>query len=147
MCIRDSICGSADIYTTSGKGPEGSINFVTCHDGFTLNDLVSYRYKHNEPNGENNRDGTGDNFSENCGTEGDTADAGIDALRNSQIKNFLLTVLISRGVPMSVSYTHLDVYKRQPLCHGNLTAGQLGFRKGSWIRPCGTRSGLSARGG
>ena len=94
------ICGSADIYTTSGKGPEGSINFVTCHDGFTLNDLVSYRYKHNEPNGENNRDGTGDNFSENCGTEGDTADAGIDASRNSQIKNFLLTVLISRGVPM-----------------------------------------------
>ena len=94
------LCGSADIYTRSGKGPESSINFVTCHDGFTLNDLVSYRYKHNEPNGENNRDGTGDNFSENCGVEGETADAGIEALRNTQIKNFLLTLLISRGVPM-----------------------------------------------
>jgi glycogen operon protein len=94
------ICGSADIYTKSGKGPEGSINFVTCHDGFTLNDLVSYRYKHNEPNEENNRDGTGDNFSDNCGVEGETADAGIEALRKSQIKNFFLTLLISRGVPM-----------------------------------------------
>ena len=56
------ICGSADIYTKSGKGPEGSINFVTCHDGFTLNDLVSYRHKHNEANGENNCDGTNENF-------------------------------------------------------------------------------------
>ncbi len=94
------ICGSADIYTNSGKGPEGSINFVTCHDGFTMNDLVSYRDKHNEANGENNHDGTDANFSENCGTEGQTTDAGIEALRNKQIKNFLLTLLISRGVPM-----------------------------------------------
>ena len=94
------ICGSADIYTRSGKGPESSINFVTCHDGFTLNDLVSYRYKHNEPNGENNLDGTRDNFSDNGGVEGETTDAGIEALRNSRIKNFLLTLLISRGVPM-----------------------------------------------
>ena len=66
------ICGSADIYTQSGKGPEASINFVTCHDGFTLNDLVSYRNKHNEANGENNHDGTNSNLSENCGTEGET---------------------------------------------------------------------------
>jgi isoamylase len=94
------ICGSADIYTRSGKGPEGSINFVTCHDGFTLNDLVSYRYKHNEANGENNHDGTDANFSENYGAEGETTDAGIEALRKKQIKNFLLTLLISRGVPM-----------------------------------------------
>ena len=94
------ICGSADIYTKSGKGPEGSINFVTCHDGFTLNDLVSYRYKHNEANGENNRDGTDANFSENYGAEGETTDAGIEILRKRQIKNFLLTLLISRGVPM-----------------------------------------------
>ena len=94
------ICGSADIYTTSGKGPEGSINFVTCHDGFTLNDLVSYRDKHNEANGENNRDGTDANFSENYGAEGETTDDGIEALRTGQIKNFLLTLLISRGVPM-----------------------------------------------
>jgi glycogen operon protein len=94
------ICGSADIYTKSGKGPEGSINFVTCHDGFTLNDLVSYRYKHNEANAENNHDGTDANFSENYGAEGETTDAGIETLRKRQIKNFLLTLLISRGVPM-----------------------------------------------
>ena len=94
------ICGSADIYTKSGKGPDGSINFVTCHDGFTLNDLVSYRSKHNEANGENNHDGTDANFSENHGSEGETKDAGIESLRRRQIKNFLLTLLISRGVPM-----------------------------------------------
>lgn len=94
------ICGSADIYAKSGKGPEGSINFVTCHDGFTLNDLVSYRDKHNEANGENNHDGTDANYSENYGAEGETTDAGIEALRKGQIKNFLLTLLISRGVPM-----------------------------------------------
>ncbi len=94
------ICGSADIYAKSGKGPESSINFVTCHDGFTLNDLVSYRNKHNEANGENNRDGTDANFSDNHGTEGETADVGVETLRKRQIKNFLLTLLISRGVPM-----------------------------------------------
>jgi glycogen operon protein len=94
------ICGSADIYGKSGKGPEGSINFVTCHDGFTLNDLVSYRYKHNEANGENNHDGTDANFSQNCGFEGETADPAIETLRKRQIKNFLLTLLVSRGVPM-----------------------------------------------
>jgi isoamylase len=94
------ICGSADIYTKSGKGPECSINFVTCHDGFTLNDLVSYRSKHNEANGEDNRDGTNYNLSENFGAEGKTKDGGIETLRKRQIKNFLLTLLISRGVPM-----------------------------------------------
>jgi len=94
------ICGSADIYTKSRKGPAGSINFVTCHDGFTLNDLVSYRYKHNEANGKDNHDGTDANFSENYCSEGETTDAGIEALRKGQIKNFLLTLLISRGVPM-----------------------------------------------
>ena len=94
------LCGSADIYTPSGKGPEGSINFVTCHDGFTLNDLVSYCDKHNEANGENNHDGTDANYSANYGVEGETADAGIEAVRKRQIKNFLLTLLVSRGVPM-----------------------------------------------
>jgi len=98
--FANRICGSADIYTKSGKGPDGSINFVTCHDGFTLNDLVSYRDKHNEANGENNHDGTNANFSENYGVEGATTDAGIEALRKAQIKNFLLTLLISRGAPM-----------------------------------------------
>ena len=94
------ICGSADIYAKSGKGPESSINFVTCHDGFTLNDLVSYRNKHNEANGENNRDGASDNLSDNYGAEGKTADGQIESIRKRQIKNFMLTLLISRGVPM-----------------------------------------------
>ena len=85
------ICGSADIYAKSGKGPDSSINFVTCHDGFTLQDLVSYRQKHNEPNGENNHDGTTENFSENYGAEGDTANDEIDSIRKRQIKNFAVS--------------------------------------------------------
>jgi glycogen operon protein len=94
------IAGSADIYARSGKGPEASINYVTCHDGFTLNDLVSYGHKHNEANGEDNRDGTDANFSDNCGAEGATGDTEIHSLRVRQIRNFLLTLMISRGVPM-----------------------------------------------
>ena len=94
------LCGSADIYSKPGKGPEGSINFITCHDGFTLNDLVSYSAKHNEANGENNQDGTNNNFSGNYGFEGLTKDAGIETIRKRQIKNFMLTLMISRGVPM-----------------------------------------------
>jgi glycogen operon protein len=94
------LCGSADIYSKPGKGPEGSINFITCHDGFTLNDLVSYATKHNEANGENNQDGTNNNFSGNYGFEGLTKAAEIETTRNRQIKNFMLTLMISRGVPM-----------------------------------------------
>ena len=94
------ICGSSDIYAKSGKGPESSINFVTCHDGFTLNDLVSYCGKHNEANGQNNHDGSNDNFSQNNGAEGISADKEIEQLRNRLVKNFLLTLFISRGVPM-----------------------------------------------
>ena len=84
----------------SGKGPECSINFVTCHDGFTLNDLVSYERKHNEANGEDNRDGTDDNLSANYGVEGESDVPAVEALRRRQIKNFLLTLAVSRGVPM-----------------------------------------------
>jgi glycogen operon protein len=94
------ICGSEDIYAKSGKGPESSINFVTCHDGFTLNDLVSYAEKHNLANGEHNRDGSNDNCSSNHGVEGPTEDERIEALRRRQIRNFLLTLFVSRGVPM-----------------------------------------------
>ena len=94
------ICGSEDIYAKSGKGPESSINFITCHDGFTLNDLVSYASKQNLANGEQNRDGSNDNYSANHGIEGPTQDERIEALRKQQIKNFLLTLFISRGVPM-----------------------------------------------
>jgi isoamylase len=94
------ICGSADLYQRSGKGPENSLNFVTSHDGFTLNDLVSYNQKHNEENGEYGRDGTDANYSDNCGVEGPSDSPAVEALRNRLIKNFLLTLFISRGVPM-----------------------------------------------
>jgi isoamylase len=85
------ISGSSDIFAASGKGPERSVNFVTCHDGFTLNDLVSYRVKHNEANGEENRDGSNENLSENYGIEGETHDLAIESTRKRQIKNFLLS--------------------------------------------------------
>ena len=94
------ICGSEDIYRGSGKGPQNSINFITSHDGFTLNDLVSYARKHNEANGEQNRDGMDENFSANYGVEGPTDDPRIEDVRRRQIKNMLLTLFISRGVPM-----------------------------------------------
>ena len=94
------ICGSEDIYSKSGKGPESSINFITCHDGFTLNDLVSYAQKHNLANGEHNRDGGNDNYSANYGVEGPTDDARIESMRRRQVRNFLLTLFVSRGVPM-----------------------------------------------
>ena len=98
--FANRICGSADLYQGSGKGPENSLNFITSHDGFTLNDLVSYRQKHNEENGENGRDGTDANYSDNCGVEGPSDFPAVEALRNRLIKNCLLTLFISRGVPM-----------------------------------------------
>jgi glycogen operon protein len=96
------LCGSADIYDRpdEGRRPSASVNFVTVHDGFTLNDLVSYDGKHNEANTENNRDGTDDNRSWNCGTEGPTADADVNALRARQKRAFLVTQLLSAGVPL-----------------------------------------------
>ena len=94
------ICGSSDLYQGSGKGPGRSLNFITCHDGFTLNDLVSYRQKHNDENGEFSRDGADTNDSDNYGVEGPSADPAIETVRNRMIKNFLLTLFISRGVPM-----------------------------------------------
>jgi isoamylase len=92
--------GSSDLYAEDGRRPFASINFVTAHDGFTLRDLVSYDAKHNEANLEDNRDGTDDNRSWNCGVEGPTDDAAINALRARQQRNFLLTLLTSQGVPM-----------------------------------------------
>jgi glycogen operon protein len=94
------ICGSSDLYQSSGKGPERSLNFVTCHDGFTLNDLVSYKQKHNDENGEFSHDGADVNYSDNCGVEGPSDDPNVEIMRNRLIKNFLLTLFISRGVPM-----------------------------------------------
>jgi glycogen operon protein len=92
--------GSSDLYDRDGRRPFASINFMTAHDGFTLRDLVSYNEKHNEANGEGNRDGTNDNRSWNCGVEGPTDDAGVNALRARQQRNFLATLLLSQGVPM-----------------------------------------------
>jgi glycogen operon protein len=94
------LTGSADLYQQDGRRPHASINFVTAHDGFTLNDLVSYDYKHNEANGEENRDGSDDNLSWNHGAEGPTDDRAIVALRERQKRNFLATLLLSQGIPM-----------------------------------------------
>jgi glycogen operon protein len=94
------LCGSADIYEHSGKAPVNSINFVTCHDGFTLHDLVSYEHKHNLTNGEDSRDGCNNNYSANYGCEGDTSDPAIRQLRLRQMKNLMATLFVSRGVPM-----------------------------------------------
>jgi isoamylase len=101
--VAARLAGSADIYQSSGHLPINSVNFVSCHDGFTLNDLVSYNDKHNEANGEGNRDGINDNLSWNCGWEGATDDLAIDALRERQIKNFAAILMLSRGVPMFVA--------------------------------------------
>ena len=94
------ITGSSDLYAHSGRRPYASVNFITAHDGFTLQDLVSYNEKHNEANGEDNRDGNNDNRSWNCGVEGPTDDPNIQALRAKQKRNLLATLLLSQGVPM-----------------------------------------------
>jgi glycogen operon protein len=98
--VADRMVGSPEIYGHKQREAEQSVNFVTCHDGFTLNDLVSYNHKHNEANGEDNRDGANDNRSWNCGIEGPTDDPAVEKLRNRQVKNFLTVTLMSLGVPM-----------------------------------------------
>jgi len=98
--FADRLVGSHEMYRHKQREAEQSINFVACHDGFTLNDLVSYNRKHNEANGEGNRDGADDNLSWNCGIEGPTQDPGIEKLRNRQVKNFLASTLLSLGLPM-----------------------------------------------
>jgi glycogen operon protein len=118
--VRSLACrltGSPDVYAHQDREPEQSINFVACHDGFTLNDLVSYDVKHNEANGEANRDGTDDNRSWNCGVEGPTDDPAIEALRNRQVKNFLALTLLAVGTPMLLAGD--EVRRTQ---HGNNNA-------------------------
>ena len=97
------LCASADVFNRQGRKPWASVNFVTAHDGFTLNDLVSYNDKHNEPNGEANNDGSSNNRSWNCGVEGPTEDPEINRLRERQIRNILATLLCSQGLPMMVA--------------------------------------------
>jgi len=99
------LTGSSDLYEATGRRPSASINFIVAHDGFTLNDLVSYNEKHNEANGEDNNDGESHNRSWNCGVEGPTDDAGVNELRARQQRNFITTLLLSQGVPM--------------ICHGD----------------------------
>jgi glycogen operon protein len=94
------LTGSADLFGDDGRSSDASINFITCHDGYTLNDLVSYNEKHNQANGEDNRDGYNDNQSWNCGAEGETDDPSVLGLRRRQARNFFCLLLFSQGVPM-----------------------------------------------
>ncbi|MCI0642550.1 MAG: glycogen debranching protein GlgX [Gemmataceae bacterium] len=98
--LATRLCGSADLYENSGRNPMHSVNFITCHDGFTLWDLVSYNQKHNLANAESNRDGLDENFSWNCGAEGPSTDPEINRLRNRQARNLFATLMLSQGVPM-----------------------------------------------
>jgi glycogen operon protein len=106
------LLGSPDLYAAGGRGPTASINFVTCHDGFTLADLVSYNHKHNHANGEDNRDGADENHSWNCGHEGPTDDLAINALRRRQMKNAIAILMISQGVPMILMGDEMGRTKR-----------------------------------
>jgi isoamylase len=101
--VANRMAGSSDLYQSSGHLPINSVNFFTCHDGFTLNDLVSYNEKHNWGNGEDNTDGVNDNLSWNCGVEGPSDDPAVEALRTRQVKNAFVLLLLSRGVPMFVA--------------------------------------------
>ena len=98
--ITSPLCASGNTFNNHGRRPWSSVNFVTAHDGFTLNDTVSYNEKHNDANGEGNRDGTSDNRSWNCGAEGPTDDPAINALRGQQVRNMLATLLLAQGTPM-----------------------------------------------
>ncbi|MGZ5093496.1 MAG: glycogen debranching protein GlgX [Burkholderiales bacterium] len=106
------LTGSSDLYERSGRRPHASINFVTCHDGFTLHDLVTYNVKHNEANLEDNRDGHNENRSWNCGVEGETDDPAINQLRARQKRNFIATLMLSQGVPMMLGGDEINRTQR-----------------------------------
>ncbi len=106
--FADRLCGSADLFGHSGRSPTASVNLITVHDGFTLRDLVSYNDKHNEANGEDNRDGESNNMSWNCGVEGDTDDEAINRLRRRQQRNFLATLFVSQGTPLLLGGDELN---------------------------------------
>lgn len=118
--LSQRLQGSPDLYFT--RGTAAGINFITCHDGFTLYDLFSYNEKHNEANGENNNDGNNDNFSWNCGWEGETGDTGINILRHRQIKNALSILMVSQGIPMILMGDEMGRTKygnNNTYCHDN----------------------------
>ncbi|HWL51051.1 MAG TPA: glycogen debranching protein GlgX [Chthoniobacteraceae bacterium] len=128
------LAGSPDLYQSTGKRPYASINFITSHDGFTLNDLVSYNQKHNLANGEDNRDGENANASWNCGVEGPTDDPAINALRARQRRNFLATLFLSQGVPM---LTAGDEYGRTQYGNNNAYCQDNPVSWLSWVRDTG----------
>jgi glycogen operon protein len=120
--LASRVCGSADIYQWNGRLPKHSVNFITAHDGFTLNDLFCYNGKHNEMNGEQNRDGSNENYSWNCGAEGPTADPAVNRLRQRQAKNMMATLLLSQGVPMILSgdeFLRTQQGNNNAWCHDN----------------------------
>jgi glycogen operon protein len=120
--VADRLVGSPQIYGHEQREAEQSVNFVTCHDGFTLNDLVSYNEKHNEANGEKNRDGANDNRSWNCGVEGPACDESIEKLRNRQVKNFLTVTVMSLGMPMLLmgdEFRRTQRGNNNAYCHDN----------------------------
>jgi glycogen operon protein len=120
--VADRMVGSPEIYNHKQREAEQSVNFVTCHDGFTLNDLVSYNHKRNEANGEDNRDGANDNRSWNCGVEGPTDDVDVERLRSRQVKNFLTLTLMSLGMPMILMGDEVRRTQRgnnNAYCHDN----------------------------
>jgi glycogen operon protein len=123
--LATRLAGSADLYQGSGRSPFHSINFVTCHDGFTLADLVSYNDKHNERNGENNRDGSNDNLSWNCGAEGASEDASILRLRERQARNLMALLLLAHGTPMLLAgdeIGHSQLGNNNAYCQDNQTS-------------------------
>ncbi len=120
--MAERIQGSPHLYGWNQRGPTASINFITCHDGFTLYDLFAYNDKHNEANGEQNRDGGNDNHSWNCGIEGETNDPGVNELRQRMIKNALAILLMSHGVPMILMGDEVGRTQRgnnNTYCHDN----------------------------
>ncbi|MFZ2170764.1 MAG: alpha-amylase family glycosyl hydrolase [Methylococcaceae bacterium] len=120
--VATCLAGSSDLYADEHRIPTSSINFITCHDGFTLWDLVSYNQKHNLLNGENNRDGTDNNLSWNCGSEGETSDPNVLALRHRQARNFMAILFLSQGVPMFLAgdeFLHTQSGNNNAWCQNN----------------------------
>lgn len=120
--LATRIGGSSDLYQASGRRPYNSINYITCHDGFTLYDLVSYEHRHNEENGEDNQDGTDRNFSSNSGIEGPTDNSLVNALRLRRIKTFVTILMVSHGVPMILSgdeFSRTQQGNNNPYCQDN----------------------------
>jgi glycogen operon protein len=130
--LATRLAGSSDLYEQSGRRPYASVNFITAHDGFTLADLVAYNQKHNEANGENNRDGTDDNMSWNCGAEGASNDPAIAELRRRQRRNLMLTLMVSQGVPM---LSHGDEVGRTQQGNNNAYCHDSGLTWMPWNMP------------